>query len=46
MNQWQGQQLGDILFLDGNARITWQNMVSPYGIQQLVRSQLRRFQNQ
>ena len=31
MNQWTGQQIGDVIFLDknGNARMTWNNMVLP-----------------
>ena len=45
MNQWAGQQIGDLIFLDknGNARMTWNNMVSPHGIQQLAKAEMKRF---
>jgi hypothetical protein len=45
MNQWTGQQIGDVIFLDknGNARMTWNNMVSPHGIQQLAKAEMKRF---
>jgi hypothetical protein len=45
MNQWTGQQIGNVIFLDknGNARMTWNNMVSPHGIQQLAKTEMKRF---
>jgi hypothetical protein len=45
MNQWTGQQIGDVIFLDknGNARMAWNNMVSPHGIQQLAKAEMKRF---
>ena len=45
MNQWAGQQIGDVIFSDknGNARMTWNNMVSAHGIQQSAKAEMKRF---
>ena len=44
MNHWTSQQIGDVIFQDknGNERMTWNNMVSPHGIQQLAKVEMKR----
>jgi hypothetical protein len=48
MNQWTGQQIGEAIFLDknGNARMIWNYMVSPHGIQQLAKAEMKRSINE
>lgn len=45
MNQWTGQQIGDVISLDKNenAGMTWNNTISPHGIQQLAKAEMKRF---